>query len=254
MTSLALKKFPRRSYFALQRAYYRCVCYQKNSVMYYFQKGERWKDKGTRVYRKYMQRCGVYYDRAMHHPVTTHPFCTHPLPEVDDVRLRGGVATATRNYARYCIHTGHIRGGGDRHAPRTSTGDCGEGRTKEKEAVIGAQRRQEGKKEGVRRRRETHPVMRSASWSWWCAWLFSLVRNSEHHILLHGARRRTLDAHDWRNKQTGRGSSGVSRRAMRVRGNHRATPARRTRTAPEKGYRDGGCFVLSENHMFSDFV
>ena len=41
MTSLALKKFPRRSYFALQRAYYRCVCYQKNSVMYYFQKGER---------------------------------------------------------------------------------------------------------------------------------------------------------------------------------------------------------------------
>ena len=33
---------------------------------------------------------------------------------------------------------------------------------------------------------------------------------------------------------------------MRVRGNHCATPAKRTRTAPEKGYRDGGCFVLSE--------
>jgi len=123
-----------------------------------FSKGrERWKDKGTRVYRKYMQRCGVYYDRAMHHPVTTHPFCTHPLPEVDDVRLRGGVATATRNYARYYIHTGHIRGGGDRHAPRTSTGDCGEGRTKEKEAVIGAQRRQEGKKRGSEEEERNSP-------------------------------------------------------------------------------------------------
>lgn len=74
-----------------------------------------------------------------------------------------------------------------------------------------------------------------------CRWL----RNSEHHILLRGAattprRARPSGREDGEGEGEG-GPSGVSRRAMRARGNRAATPARRTRTAPgNRGCRDTG--------------
>lgn len=48
----------------------------------------------------------------LHHPVApTRSAPTLSLSQVDDVRLRGGVATATRNYARYRPRTRSPRAG-----------------------------------------------------------------------------------------------------------------------------------------------
>lgn len=79
------------------------------------------------------------------------------------------------------------------------------------------------------------------------AWLFSLPRNSEHRILLHGAATTPRRARLKGQADGGRGSSGVSRRAMRVRGNHYPRGADANGTG--KGYRDRGCLALSKSHV-----